>query len=127
MYISLGYICLERNGTSRAVHRMKYMDLPNKNTSIFFENRIPNLGGPIVLYEETEIPKDMRAGVFKKFSILKSRNQYSTRIQYISDCTTIFIISRKGLYTVHFVCGSWNGWKIDKHRTSCFTLLLLIY
>jgi len=53
---------------------MKHMELPNKSIDVFFENEIPNLSEPIVRYEEAETPEDMSTGVFKKFSILKSRD-----------------------------------------------------
>ncbi|KAJ5423594.1 hypothetical protein N7491_008810 [Penicillium cf. griseofulvum] len=100
--VSLGYIRLERNGTSRAAHRVKRMELPNESMGVFFEYEIPNLSEPIVPHEEAETPEDMSTGVFKKFSTLRAREQYSTGTQHISGCTTMYIISRKGVYAVHW-------------------------
>ncbi|KAI2695114.1 hypothetical protein CBS147332_9447 [Penicillium roqueforti] len=100
--VSLGYIRLERNRTSCAVHRVKSMELPNESMGVFFEYEIPNLSEAIVPYEEAETPEDMSTGGFKKFSTLRAREQYSTGAQHILGCTTMYIISRKGVYAVHW-------------------------
>lgn len=97
-----GYIRLERNGTSRAAHPMKRMELPNEGMARFFEIEIPILSEAIVPHEEAETPEDMSTGVFKEFSTLTTREQYSTGAQHISGCTTMYIISRKGVYAVHW-------------------------
>ncbi|CEO58386.1 hypothetical protein PMG11_03115 [Penicillium brasilianum] len=39
--VSLGYIRLERNGTSRAAHRVKRMELPNESMGVLIEYEIP--------------------------------------------------------------------------------------
>ncbi|OOQ91395.1 hypothetical protein PEBR_00505 [Penicillium brasilianum] len=64
--VSLGYIRLEHNGTSRAAHRVERMELPNESMGVLIEYEIPNLRESIVPYEEAEMPEDMSTGVFKK-------------------------------------------------------------
>ncbi|KAJ5444700.1 uncharacterized protein N7458_008572 [Penicillium daleae] len=55
----------------------------------------------IVKHCGADYPEDMTTGILKLFSALEDGAQYSTGGQ-LSGCTTLFVISRKGIYAAHF-------------------------
>ncbi|KAE8371193.1 hypothetical protein BDV26DRAFT_286978 [Aspergillus bertholletiae] len=96
--VSVGFIRFERNTTAL----QKRMELPDDNIGDFYGKELPHLTEPIVPHEEVPTAEEMSTGVMKTFSSVKRRQQYSTGTAHLSGCTTMYIISRKGVYTTHW-------------------------
>ncbi|KAE8410469.1 hypothetical protein BDV36DRAFT_302730 [Aspergillus pseudocaelatus] len=96
--VSVGFIRFERNTTAL----QKRMELPGDSLGKFYQKELPHLTEPIVPHEEAPTAEDMSTGVMKAFSSVRRRQQYSTGTAHLSGCTTMYIISRKGVYATHW-------------------------
>ncbi|KAF5856417.1 hypothetical protein ETB97_007414 [Aspergillus alliaceus] len=95
------------------------MELPDGDIGVFYRKELPHLTEPIVPHEEAPTAEKMSTGVMKTFSSVKRRQQYSTGTAHLSGCTTMYIISRKGVYTTHW----WENVSFDPDtiwRKVCF-------
>ncbi|RMJ20767.1 hypothetical protein PHISP_08363 [Aspergillus sp. HF37] len=96
---SLGFIRFERNATAGLGKRM---ELPLHDIGVFYENELPRVTEPIVPHEEAPSAADMSTAVMKTFGSVKRRQQYSTGTAHLSGCTTMYLISRKGVYATRW-------------------------
>ncbi|KAH8657851.1 hypothetical protein BX600DRAFT_439034 [Xylariales sp. PMI_506] len=80
----------------------KRMELLKRSVGAFYRREIPRWTEAIVPHEEAEHAEEMSTAIMKSFSSLAINEQYSTGVQHLSGCTTMFIISRRGVYATHW-------------------------
>jgi hypothetical protein len=74
--------------------------------SRFYDVELPRVTQSIVPEDHSSnVAQDMSTAVFKRFTNLRSTRQYSTGTDGLSGCTTMYIISRRGVYVTH----SWES------------------
>jgi hypothetical protein len=83
------------------------MQLPDENMGVFYNKELPRVTEPIVPddhngHEDIETAADMSTAVIKRFASIQRRKQYSTGTDGLSGCTTLYIISRRGVYATHW-------------------------
>jgi hypothetical protein len=94
---SVGFIRFERNVTALD----KRMTLPKRKLGLFYDNEFVKLTDQIVPHQTGRKAEDMSTGVMKAFANLPQDKEYSNGGQ-LSGCTTLYVISRKGVYGVHW-------------------------
>lgn len=72
-----------------------------RSMGAFYDNEWPERDDEVVPHEETKVPEDMSTGIMKIFRDLPADKGYSTGT-ILSRCTALYIISRKGVYAVHW-------------------------
>ncbi|KNG91386.1 hypothetical protein ANOM_000426 [Aspergillus nomiae NRRL 13137] len=97
---SVGFICFERNATTAAL--AKRMEFPKRKLGTFYAREFPRFLEPIVPHSEAAFAEDMSTGIRKSFSSIRKGYQYSTGFSGLEGCTILYIISRKGVYAVHW-------------------------
>jgi hypothetical protein len=94
---NVGFIRFERNVTALD----KRMILTKRKLGLFYDNEFVKLTDQIVPHESGRKAEDMSTGVMKVFANLPQDKEYSNGGQ-LSGCTTLYVISRKGVYGVHW-------------------------
>ncbi|KAL3473269.1 hypothetical protein BJX99DRAFT_200329 [Aspergillus californicus] len=98
--IKLGIIQLECNATALR----KQMELPDEDMGVFYNKELPRVTERIVPdnHDDLDTAADMSTAVIKRFTSIQKRKQYSTGTDGLSGCTTLYIISRRGVYATHW-------------------------
>jgi hypothetical protein len=100
--VSFDIIELSRNVSSDPHELAKRMELPKRSIGAFYRRELPLMSEPIVPDYETAYAPEMSTAVIKKFSSLGPGEQFSTGVSGLSGCTTMYIISRTGVYATHW-------------------------
>ncbi|KAL4968144.1 uncharacterized protein BDV14DRAFT_197371 [Aspergillus stella-maris] len=97
---NVGFIRFECNSTSL----QKRMTLPDGDIGNLNDKALPNLTEAIVPdgYFSAPTTADLSTAVMKKFGSVGRRKKYSTGTSGLSGCTTMYVISRKGVYATHW-------------------------
>ncbi len=78
----------------------KRMLLPVKSMGFFYSRSFPYMK-PIVL-DTPDSVGDMSTSVIQEFSKLKPNEEFSTGTAGLKGCTTLYIISRTGVFAAHY-------------------------
>ncbi|GAQ05075.1 hypothetical protein ALT_2396 [Aspergillus lentulus] len=103
---SVGFLRLERNVTWPATSTTalaKRMQLPGSLESLgeFYEKELPKISKPIATRDEAPEATWMSAAILQEFGRLR-RKEWSTGLEGLKGCTTLYIISRKAVYATHW-------------------------
>ncbi|KAJ5771519.1 uncharacterized protein N7511_003570 [Penicillium nucicola] len=94
---SVGFILFERNVTTLD----KRMELPKRSMGLFYDKEFVRLTERVVPHDSASRAEYMSTGVMTTFASLPQDKVYSNGGQ-LSGCTTLYVISRKGVYAVHW-------------------------
>ncbi|KAH7398115.1 hypothetical protein BKA64DRAFT_745633 [Cadophora sp. MPI-SDFR-AT-0126] len=106
-------VLIQRNVSAFA----KRMELPGARMGFFYRDEIPGWT-PIVPHESAAVAQDMSTATMQEFSKLKpatekeAAEQYSTGTAELKGCTTMYIISHKGVYATHW----WENVSFDPDK-----------
>ncbi|RAL02334.1 uncharacterized protein BO80DRAFT_472326 [Aspergillus ibericus CBS 121593] len=102
---SVGYIRLERNATGATTTTTKAlakrMRLPGQSLGLFYQEEFTKLSKRVVTRGSAPKATWLSAAIMQEFGRLR-RKEWSTGIEGLKGCTTMYIISRKGVYVTHW-------------------------
>ncbi|PYI08863.1 hypothetical protein BO78DRAFT_468121 [Aspergillus sclerotiicarbonarius CBS 121057] len=102
---SVGFIRLERNATKTTTTTppalAKRMELPGLSLGAFYEDELPKITKRIVTRGSAPKATWLSAAVMQEFGRLR-RKEWSTGLEGLKGCTSMYIISRKGVYATHW-------------------------
>ncbi|GJP96770.1 hypothetical protein CBS63078_4247 [Aspergillus niger] len=104
---SVGYIRLERNGTNAtaagaAMPLSKRMTLPGPSLGIFYKDEMPKRTRELELKNSYRTAASTSAAIMHRLGRTRNTNQFSTGVEGLHGCTTMYIISRKAVYITHW-------------------------
>ena len=99
---SFDIIELSRNVSSDPNEVAKRMELPKRSIGAFYRREMPLMPEPIVPEFETAYAPEMSTAILKTFASLGPGEQFSTGVSHLAGCTTLYLISRKGVYATHW-------------------------
>ena len=95
--VEFAFVGLSRNASDLA----KRMELPRRSMALFYGREFPDIEN-IILSTTGTSPLDMNTAVMRSFSDVLPGNQYSTGLEGLGGCTSLFVVSRKGVYATHW-------------------------
>ncbi|GFF42753.1 hypothetical protein IFM46972_06978 [Aspergillus udagawae] len=101
---SVGFLRLERNVTWPATSTTalaKRMELPGALLGQFYQKELPKISKSIITRDSAPHATWMSAAILQEFGRLR-RKEWSTGLQGLKGCTTLYIISRKAVYATHW-------------------------